>query len=124
MLQYCRDNGIQVIAYSPPFMPTIYQSMMASGNYTYLAKQSARLNDLVTRYGGSYFDFTDVAPLGLTDQDFYDGWHPLERVDLQIYVHMLDTLPDSLGRYSDPEFLRQASDSTALVTIFGNQFAP
>ena len=58
-------------------------------------------------------------------EHFFDGWHASERINLRLYEHMIDGLPDLLGGYSDPAYL-QAADAAAADTfeVFGERTTP
>lgn len=122
LLRWCRDRGIFVIGYLPSFMPTLYQQLIADGSHRYVEKLDAAIAPLFAQYGFAYFDFSDGAVLGATDEDFFDGWHASERINLRLYEQMLAGLPDVLGEYSDPAFL-QAADAGATDTfeVFGDR---
>jgi hypothetical protein len=121
LLRWCSDRSITVIGFLPSYMPTLYPQMTADGKHTYAAKLDDALAPLLARYGGDFFDFSDGAALGATDDDFFDGWHASERINLRMYRQMLAALPDLLGQYSDAAAL-QAADAGASDTfaVFGN----
>ncbi|MEP7293152.1 MAG: hypothetical protein ABI835_15320 [Chloroflexota bacterium] len=123
VLRWCDQRGITVIGFLPSFMPTLYQQIMTDGNHSYLQKLDAALAPIFERYGFAYFNFSDGATLGATDDDFFDGWHASERINLRLYSQMRAALPDLLGDYSDPAFLAAAdASSTDTFNLFGNQF--
>ncbi len=125
VLRWCKERGITVIGYLPSYMPTLYQKLIADGNHSYVQKLDPLLTPLFEQYGGAYFDFSDSAALGATDEDFFDGWHASERINLRLYERLLAALPDLLGAYSDAAFL-QAADAGATDTfdVFGDRTAP
>ena len=125
ILAYCKERGILVVGFSPPFMPTLYQRLEADGQHTYVDKLIPSLNALFARYGDRYFDFSDGAQLGATDDDFFDGWHASERIYLRLYMRMLEQMPARLGPYSDMAYLQKA-DAGAKDTfdVFGNRVVP
>ena len=125
LLIWCKARGITVIGFQPSFMPTLYQQMIADGNHTYVSKLDAVLIPLFAKYGDPYFNFADGAALGASDDDFFDGWHASEKINLRLYEQMLKALPNVLGAYSDPAYL-QAADQGASNTfdVFGNQIIP
>ncbi len=125
MLQYSQQRQIEVIGFTLPYMPSIYQGVQADDKLGYVHKLPASLKALFSRYGARYFDFSDGAALGATDADFFDGWHASEQVDLRLYLRMLEALPEQLGPYSDPDYLQQVdAQATNSFTVFGNQFMP
>ena len=122
LLIWCKARGITVIGFQPSFMPTLYQKLIADGNHTYVAKLDAALSPLFAQYGDFYFNFADSSKLGETDDDFFDGWHASEKINLRMYTQMLKALPNVLGMYSDPAVL-QADDQGAsnIFDVFGNR---
>ncbi len=125
LLRWCAERGIFVIGYLPSYMPTLYPQMLGDGNHTYIEKLDAAVAPLFAGRGFAFFDFSDGAALGATDEDFFDGWHASERINLRLYEHMIDGLPDLLGGYSDPAYL-QAADAAAADTfeVFGERTTP
>lgn len=122
MLAWYQQQGIFVIGYLPSYMPTLYPQLIADGNHTYVQKLDGVLAPLFAQYGFAYFNFSDGAALGATDDDFFDGWHASERINLRLYEQMLAALPDVLGDYSDPAVLQAADDAaTDTFDVFGNR---
>jgi hypothetical protein len=123
LLAYAQAHGSTVIGFLPPFSPTQYQAIRDSADHGYLAALPTALDALFTQANMPFFDFSDGAQLGVTDSDFFDGWHGSERVYLRMYLNMAQTIPEVLGAYSDPAFL-QATDSAVSNTfaVFNNQF--
>ncbi len=125
ILQFCRQHGIQPIGFPQVFSPTQYQQMMADGQHTYVWKLTPLLQDLFARYGGRYFDYSNGAALGGTDDDFYDGWHASERLTLHMYIEFLKQMPNVFAPYSDLDFLQKAEkDAHDTFDVFGDQIAP
>jgi hypothetical protein len=120
LLDAAQARGIDVIGFLSPFAPTLYEAMLAGGEHTYLLELPGRLAALHAERGFAFFDFTDPSLLHATDGDFFDGWHASERIFLRLYLHMLETHPDLLARYSDLDALR-AIEANAVDTfrVFG-----
>lgn len=120
LLETCKERGITVIGFMPPFVPTLYARMIERGNHPYIPKLIQRLDAIFTEQDLPFFDFSDGARFG-TDEDFYDGWHGSEHIYLRVYTAMLDALPDVLGVYSDIDALR-ALDASVTNTwrVFGS----
>lgn len=74
-LEYCQEMEIEVIGFAPPFAPSVYDKMLASGNYGYLDEMNCRCEELFEEYGYSYSDYTDISRLGLSNSHFVDGFH-------------------------------------------------
>ena len=124
-LRWCKERGITVIGFLPSYMPTLHQRITTDGQHNYLDALDPALAALFAQYDYPYFDFSDGAALGAADEDFYDGWHASERINLRMYARIRDALPDLLGVYSDPAYL-QAADANAADTfqVFGDRTMP
>ena len=121
LLGWCQERGIFVIGYLPSYMPTLYQQLIADGKHSYVEKLDGAIAPLFAGRGFAYFDFSDGAALGASDEDFFDGWHGSERINLRLYEQMLAGLPELLGGYSDPAVLRAAdAGATDTFEVFGD----
>ena len=119
ILDFAQEHDIQVIGFMPPFVPSLYQEMMARGNHTYMTALVERLETLFTEYDFAFFDFSDSQGLG-TSADFFDGWHGSERVYLRLFSRMVEDQPEILGPYTDAEMLRQIdANVTDTWCVFG-----
>jgi len=105
LLQWAIENDIYVIAYFPPFSESIYEGMMASGEFSYMPESSDALTTLFDTYDFPFFDFSNPAWLGAGDEALYDGIHAGEWLYMRIHTEMLRALPDVLGDYADVETL-------------------
>lgn len=111
LLAFAAAHDMTVIGFTPPYMPTLWDQMMASGNFGYIDLLIPRLRDLFDEYDFAYFDFSDGDELGATDDDFFDGWHASERIYLRLYIEMLRERPDLLGLFSDLDDLRAIEEN-------------
>ncbi len=119
LLRWCAERGITVIGFTPPFAPTLYHEMQQRGSHGYLFALMPRLDAAFAKYGYRFFDFSDGARFG-SDDDFFDGWHGSERIYLRLYVALVESLPDLLGRYTDVDTLRMLYDNAPDTwTVFG-----
>jgi hypothetical protein len=106
LLAYLRGQGVTVIGFAPPFAPAQVAAIQSGGQLPYLDALAGRLQGLFTAHGFAYLDFADSRALGVSDDDFFDGWHGSERVYLRLFVRMVEALPDTLGAYADSGALR------------------
>ncbi|HVU14074.1 MAG TPA: hypothetical protein VHD90_22500 [Phototrophicaceae bacterium] len=122
VLAWCQQRGIFVIGFQPSFMPSLYPQLIGDGQHTYVTKLDAAIQPIFQKYGDAYFNFADSSKLGATDDDFFDGWHASEQINMRLYMQMLKALPDPLGQYSDLSFL-QTTDANVKDTfeVFGNR---
>lgn len=73
LLSFCAENGIQAVGMLPPFAPTVWERMMATGNYGYLEQLPAALQQVFAGYG---FDCCDYSYLpDSTAVQYIDGFH-------------------------------------------------
>lgn len=93
LLAYCRDNGIEVVGFTPPFAPCVYERMVLSGNYGYLSEINPICGELFEKYGYQYLDYVDAAALGIDDTYFIDGFHGGEAA----YAIILKDMADKAG---------------------------
>jgi hypothetical protein len=106
-LQKCNSRNVTVIGFAPPFAPGIHNAMIKERGYDYLLTYPSAIKQIFEGYGFRYFDFTDAGFLEATDEDMIDSFHGSEWVYLQLYMGMLNALPDLLGSYSDSSTLQQ-----------------
>lgn len=110
LLEYCSENGITVIGFTPPFAPSIYNRMIASGNYGYLKEISPRCKLLFEEYGYEYYDYTDVSALAIDGAYFVDGIHGGEVA----YAYMVQDMivqGSCLREYVDVDVLNELLDN-------------
>jgi hypothetical protein len=87
ILRLCKERGIMVTAFLPPFAPSVYRQLMESGHYTYMSKIYPALLPLFEKYGFELFDFTDAS--GITDDTMtYDGYHADDRGNHRMLLSM------------------------------------
>ncbi|MBQ3799689.1 MAG: hypothetical protein II837_05270 [Treponema sp.] len=99
LLSYCKEKNITVIAFLPPFAPTVYDAMEKSGNYQYLTEIVPACKKVFNSYGFEFFDFIDGAFLG-SDDDFIDGFHGSEIVYARI-IERMAAGGSCIGKYVD-----------------------
>jgi len=119
ILARCKERGILVIGFTPSYVPSLYDEMLAAGHHGYIAELPARLRQMFDRYGFLYFDFSDGESIGAKDSDFFDGWHASELANLFLYLRMLEARPDMFSEYSDANGLYSiAGSATDTFDVF------
>jgi hypothetical protein len=122
-LQECKDKGIFVIGYIPPFAHAGNTEMRKHPDAPY-AYEYTHLSPALTRvyreYGFPVYDFSDPAYFGGSDAEFVDaGFHASEVADLRILLRMTQDNP-ALDAYTDTAYLKHllqnASSSVAVFT--------
>lgn len=114
ILIFCAEHNIQVIGFSPPYPPAIYNEMMASGHYGYIPAMASAFEELFVAYGFNYFNFSDGVFPGTSDENYFDGLHGSEFIYLKMYLHMLENAPEVLSPYSDLEVLEAIAEQPRL----------
>ncbi|MGI9077814.1 MAG: hypothetical protein ACR2G6_10905, partial [Gemmatimonadaceae bacterium] len=61
-------HGVSVVGFTPPYAPTLYRYMMASGKHAYLTHLALALERTFRRHGFTFIDFSDASMLGATDE--------------------------------------------------------
>ena len=103
-LAYCKNNDIIVIGFTPPYAPSVYDKMMQSGNYGYLAEITPMCEMIFKSFDYEYYDYMDSTLLGLDDTYFVDGFHGNDVV----YANIIDDILKQgsyLGSYINKEKL-------------------
>lgn len=102
LLIFCYNHQIKLIAYLPPYAPSVWKLMTASdeytGKYTYLKSIDEEIRPLFERYHYPLFDFSDGGAIGSRDAEFIDGFHGSEKTYLRMMVEMVRK-DQSVGRY-------------------------
>jgi hypothetical protein len=86
VLKLCREKGIMVTAFLPPFAPSLYRIMTESGHYEYMTRIYPVLLPLFEKYGFELYDFTDSSIVD--DTMTYDGYHSDDRGSHRILLSM------------------------------------
>jgi hypothetical protein len=91
LLDYCRAHGIHLVVYFPAIATPLYNLMAESnGRFDYLFHAYDRLSPLVTEYGFTLFDASDLRAIGATDREMLDGTHPTETADLRLLLRLVE----------------------------------
>jgi hypothetical protein len=110
ILDFAQENDILLIGLYPPYMPSLLEKIADSPDHTYLHDSTSQVAALFAEYNFPYFDFHNGADGGATDEDFFDGWHPSERIAAQIFIHITRAVPE-LQPYTDTETLQNIINS-------------
>lgn len=75
-----RERGAHVIVLLPPFPNEIYQALMESkGHRDFILQFEGSVRDLCAEQNVPFYDFSNMAWLGASDEEAYDGYHASER---------------------------------------------
>lgn len=118
LLAYCQSNGIYVIGYAAPFAPSVYKTMVQSGNYGYLQEITPSCEPVFAKYGFEYYDYLSGDFNGITDAYYLDGFHGSEIVYGMMVEDMLKH-GSRLNEYADRNLLRQMLEERHNSLLFG-----
>lgn len=117
-LQECRRRKIHVVGFLAPFAHTVYKSMLASGKYAYLDHLGDRVGEVFARLGYSFFDFTDLASVGASDDEIYDGYHGSEKAYLRLFLKMIEKDPVLMSMTDNIYLQKRLSQSDNPYVVF------
>ncbi len=69
--------GVHVVAFLPPFPPSVVEALSATGDYGYLTQLPSVVREALP--AATFVDYTDISDWGATDDDDVDGIHCSER---------------------------------------------
>lgn len=75
LLSYCYDNNIIVVGFLAPYAPTIYNTMMDSGNYSFFDIVIDECEKSFKKYDYEFYNYLTGDYVGLGDEFFIDGFH-------------------------------------------------
>jgi hypothetical protein len=111
LLKEAKARGIYIIAYMPPYAPTIYSALKADPTYNYIFQIQSKVQPIFDKYNFPLFNFSDPSTIGAKDSEFLDGYHPGEKVYLRFFIKMAEENP-VLAKLTDVNRLKQALNST------------
>ncbi|MCC7073396.1 MAG: hypothetical protein IT383_18945 [Deltaproteobacteria bacterium] len=111
LLREARERGLEVVAYLPPFAPSVERRLRATGKHSYVDKISPVITPIFARHGFKVFDFTSCESVGCTDEEFLDGFHAGTKADARMLAAMADQVP-WLDGMVDQELLTQRIERT------------
>ena len=79
-IQKMQKRGTHVLVVLPPFPNEIYQTLMASeGHRAFILQFEDAVRSLCVVQDVPFYDFTNMAWLGASDEEAFDGFHASER---------------------------------------------
>src|SRR5690606_18505116 len=75
VLSWAAERDILVVGFLPSYAPTLWDEISVMPHHAYIEQAKSALSDLFTEFNFPFFDYSNGAWLGLTDHDFFDGWH-------------------------------------------------
>lgn len=102
-LRRCRQLGIRVTAFLPPFPHAVIREMDAfRDRYHYMADLPSLLAQVSRDEGVSFADMTDLKALGFSDEEAIDGYHCSEKAYLAILLRLAEGDPALAAHLNDP----------------------
>jgi len=93
-LKLAKESNIEVVLFFPPYAPSVYAFMQKPEfSYAYQREAADAIRNLTQKYTYAFDDFSDPTSLNLSDQDFYDGFHPKEQVLRSILLRLSSLSP-------------------------------
>lgn len=114
LLAYCRQHSIQVVAFIPPFAPSVYDKLQNSGHYGYMENIYSKCLPLFTKYGFEVYDVQNSRALGCSDEYFVDGFHGGDIVYGKIIQYMI----------SENSIIKEFTDEVKLNSMIENSYSP
>ena len=119
-LKECHRRNIHVIGFMTPYPHKVYQAMMDAGSdYGYLIHLRRDMEPLFKKFGFSFFDFSDLAWIGASDQETFDGHHGSEKAYLRLFLQMAKTDPVLASMTDIAELQKRLDQSVSPYIVFG-----
>lgn len=72
----CEKRNIIIMAFIPPYAPSVCRKMWEMGKFTYMQEIYGLLEPHFKKYRNCYlYDYTDMKDMGIHDYDYTDGFH-------------------------------------------------
>ncbi|BEU86839.1 hypothetical protein TAMA11512_03030 [Selenomonas sp. TAMA-11512] len=106
LIHHMRQRGCHVIVFLPPFPDQIYQSLLASaGHSAFMLQFEDAIRNLCEKQNVSFFDFSNMAWLGATDEEAIDGFHASERTYGRIVLRFQED--EKISPYINAEYIEE-----------------
>lgn len=112
VLETCREMGIEVTAFLPPYAPSVWQYMQDYGEHTYMTQILDAIRPVFDEYGFEVFDYSYLPET--SDAQYLDGFHGSDRVYAAICARLA----------RDSENLADVLDEAYLTELFGQEGEP
>ncbi len=118
-LKNCKERKIHVIAFLPPYAPSIVHKMRGlESKYSYIDKIGTRCRPYFADKDFKILDFTDMSFLGMSDENYIDGFHGSDKVYLRILMELAKA-DEKLSAYCDQRYLDSLySHSRSQLQVF------
>lgn len=114
-LEECDKRKIVVLAFLPPYAPTIYNEMCESGRYKYINKIYPNLKKVFNKYPScEIYDYTNGGIIGVSDTHYLDGFHG----DALVYNQIMTDMNNKSKLINDLLIEKKQIDSINMKEIF------
>ena len=122
-LKKCKERGVHVVGFLPPYPHVVYEKMVSMPQYQYLSQIAPHLKPLFARYGFDFYDFSDISWIGASDTETLDGLHGSEKAYLRAFTVMVES-SSTLRHYAqDIAYLKKVLyDAPNDYEVFGDVF--
>ncbi len=122
LLQLCQQRNIHVVAFLPPYPHLIYSKLSSMRDkYGYMFEIASRCAPLFRKYGGSFYDFSDLLSVGASDHELVDGMHGSEKAYLRLFLLMQAQDPLLHAVAADEDYLnRRLNGAVGPYVVFGD----
>lgn len=121
-LKTCQERNIHVVAFLPPYAPTIWKTMHASEqqqNYQYIDALEPTLKQSFSERGFALSDFSNPT-LFPRDSEFIDGFHGGEKVYATMLLSMASSSPIFGQVLSVSELQHKVEKTSQDLAVFPN----
>lgn len=89
LLAYCAAKDIHVIGFLPPYAKNVWREMMSQpSRYGYMREIVGVAGPVFVEYRFRLFDFSNLADLGVADEDSIDATHHSETAYTRMFLRM------------------------------------
>lgn len=103
LVEQLQRDGYEVIAFLPPFAPSVLDTMRKSGRLGYVFQVASRVQPILEELHVPFVDFTACGDIQCVDDDFLDGFHGGAYLYAKIAMKLAEHAPwlaESLARAS------------------------
>lgn len=104
LLTYCKNNGIYVVAFFPPFADAVNKKMNDSKKFGYKDKLYQQCNPIFKKYSFELYDYSSLGTVNSNDSEVIDGFHGSEVTYVKMLLNMLNS-DSKLNEVSNTEKL-------------------
>ncbi|MFD2203497.1 hypothetical protein [Shivajiella indica] len=105
LLDFCKNNGIYVIAYLPPYADAVNAVLESSGNYQYMEQVMGSIEHSFEINGFELWNMRYLSTFGSNDDEMLDGFHGGAVTKLRMIIFLLEN-GSKLNEYTDLNILK------------------